>query len=221
MNTKCEQNLVLNHQHPSEYVLVLDDGTVYCRLHPGFEAQLHQMLKKWAEGNKLKLKWKLTSPGGCTEEDQRVRDAFYYSQRGWSHLQRENFELAYEYFKEAHTQDMNNDKIRKTYAQSLIKLRSMRKDQALEDHLARGQPLSGVSDRNAEFRYQYVFMLDTIKQLERREMLFSSPSREWSWVSELEDSKGKSGPQELDLSPISTLPSVPTFPAGVAELEAA
>lgn len=221
MDAKHEQNLVLNHQHPSEYILVLDDGRVYCRLHPGFEAQLHQMLKKWAEGNKLKLKWKFVSPSGCTEKDQRVRDAFYYSQRGWSHLQRDNFELAYEYFKEAHTQDAKNEAIRKAYALSLMKLRPMRMDQVLEDHLIRGYPLSGVSDRNAEFRYQYMFMLDIIKNLEKENMSPRGPLREWSWISEVEDLKTELEPQELDASPASTLPSGVALPARVKELEAA
>ncbi|KAF8855947.1 hypothetical protein BDZ45DRAFT_804570 [Acephala macrosclerotiorum] len=49
--------------------------------------------------------------------------------RGCSQFQRERFELAYEYLKEAHTQDWINVDIRKAYAHYLIALRLSEKMQ--------------------------------------------------------------------------------------------
>lgn len=191
----------MNHQHPSEYVLVLDDGRVFCELHPVFKGQLFQMLKNWASGNNCRLELKWVSLPGPTEEDQSVCDAFYYCQRGWSNLQHGRVELAYEYFKEAHLQDVNNKDIRRAYARSLMLLRPKRRDRILEDHLIRGQPLHGED----EFKYQYVMMRDTIQELEQQEMSIRAFSREWSWISEIKDRDENSEPQELPLSPVETL----------------
>ncbi len=180
------------------------------------------MLKKWARGNRLKFEWNFVSSCGCSVDDQKLLDALYYYRRGCSHFQRKSFRLAYKYLKEAHTQNWSNADIRKAYAQSLIALRHVLQDEILETYLERAdprQPLPGGSDGNAEFRYQYMIMQETIELVEGQTFELLSPLREWSWVLEVEEMRVKStrvveveeqrdksiGRAELDLSPVSTI----------------
>jgi hypothetical protein len=169
------KRLILNHQHPSEYVLLFSDGTVYARLHRNFEAKLKPLLKKWADDRKKPLGWNFKMSCDCSEASQRKADASYYKLRGMFHMKRGDFELAYGYLREAHIQNPKDGGIRSRYVKALNEFRASLRDPALEQYLAqhtRGAelympfPANDSSSAVARFRHDYVRMMTTLGSME-------------------------------------------------------
>ncbi len=133
----------MNHQAPTEYVLVFNEGQVYLRLHQDFEGKIRPLLEKWGKDSKINaLQWRFTPSCNCSIKEQMLKDAAYYSRRGLFHLRKqskENAELAYQYLRAAHNQDWNNERIRECYAMALVELRKYRNDPMLDGHLDRGE----------------------------------------------------------------------------------
>lgn len=197
-------------------MLVLDDGKVYCSLHPHFEPAIHTLLTRWATEKKLKLQWNFHPSTTLGLEDLRFIDARYYYRRGLFFLRQqtpESIELAYGYLREAHTQDFdskdNSETIRIAYARALIALREKRRDPILEAYLARSdrrQPMPLISDANLEFRNEYTNFLVTVGSVERtraRVGVGVGMTREWSWGMEDERSVLGEEARELHVDPIS------------------
>lgn len=135
--------MFLNHQHPTEYVLIFNEGQVYIRLHQAFEEKIWNLVKVWADDRKIKcIQWNFRSSCSCSPQNQMQKDADYYSKRGLFHLRRGNAELAYNYLKEAHTLDWTEETIKNNYAKALVALRKERKDSILDAYLERGEKVS-------------------------------------------------------------------------------
>ncbi len=183
----------MNHQHPSEYVLLFSDGTVHARLHRNFEGKLKTLLQKWADESKKPLGWNFEKSCDCSETSQQKADASYYSQRGVFHMKRGDFELAYCYLREAYFQNPKDRGIRSRYVKALSEFRAFLKDPELEQHLAKhsqwnGLPLPFSADDSltivARFRQDYILMMTTTLGLTEGELnLDMAQQKEWSYLS--------------------------------------
>jgi hypothetical protein len=162
------ERLFLNHQHSTEYLLLLSDGKVYARLHRNFEEKLKPLLQKWADSKRKPLQLTFRWSCDCSEESQRKADAGYYNLRGMYHMKRGQPELAYGYLREAHKQDPGDLGIRNRYLKTLNEFRAFLKDPKLEQYLEDndqgvGQEMpftvSGSSTARERFLHDYVWML--------------------------------------------------------------
>lgn len=192
-NLLYHKRLVMNHQHPSEYVLLFSDGTVYARLHQNFEEKLKTLLQKWADDRKKPLGWNFKMSCDCSERSQQKADASYYSQRGVFHMKRGDFELAYCYLREAYFQNPKDRGIQSRYVKALSEFRAFLKDPALEEYLAKHSHWNGLplpfpandsSPTVARFRQDYVLMMTTTLGLTEAELnLDMTQQNEWSYLS--------------------------------------
>ncbi|PMD20198.1 hypothetical protein NA56DRAFT_187210 [Hyaloscypha hepaticicola] len=171
--------LIMNHQRPSEYVLLFSDGTGYARLHRNFEEKLKTLLQKWADDRKKPLGWNFKMSCDCSETSQQKADASYYSQRGLFHMRRGDFELAYCYLREAYFQNPKDRGIRSRYVKALSEFRAFLKDPALEQYLAKHSqwnvlplpfPANDSLTTVARFRQDYVLIMTTTLGLTEGEL---------------------------------------------------
>jgi hypothetical protein len=212
------QKLYLNHQNPEEYVLLFEDGQTYISLHCRFQNKIFGLIKKWAVSRKVKdfdKKWHFISSCYCSEEDQKQRNAVYYSQRGLFYLSRGDPAQAVVYFREAHNQDKSNFGIRDNYAMALIAFRRKIKDPVLERYLAQWnnpqcnpEILQIRNDEHTGFRNEYVWMLNTmngdlgalearLRNLQREANANMSHGGTPEWSYEVELGKNRFLPQEI------------------------
>ncbi|KAF4628830.1 hypothetical protein G7Y89_g9323 [Cudoniella acicularis] len=183
--------LFFNHQHPTEYVLLFENGKVYARLHRDFEKPLKTLVQEWAKGNGLerRLEFKFYVSCLCTKKYQEQQNAAYYNRRGVFQIRRGKAEIATQYLREAQHLDQRNGEIRRNYAMALVRMRSILNDRHLEDYLTRlGDPSEGpegpappvATEPNADFRIQYIMMLRTIRTVQGLQIDHQQYQSEWS-----------------------------------------
>ncbi|KAH8655990.1 hypothetical protein BGZ60DRAFT_417594 [Tricladium varicosporioides] len=178
--------IFLNHQHPTEYLLLMGNGEVYARLHEDFREPLQKLSKEWATGNKLSrnYRFRFYPSCHCSKVQQAEQNAAYYNARGIFHLNRGNDLLAYQYLKAAHELHGSNAFIRRNYALALLEHQRILQDPILVRVLL-GEPNSSAG-LNAAFRLDYLSMNTTITPLRARLLQgqiidFGEVQEEWSY----------------------------------------
>jgi hypothetical protein len=120
------QRLFLNHQHPTEYLLLFSSGIVHAKLHGDFNGQLHDLLKIWFDAKSKRNRnledseWFYFTPSSeiCPKEQQK-RIAEYYVQRGLFHYTQGNILLA-RHLHRAEVQPLHKHSVEDDYVKSLV-----------------------------------------------------------------------------------------------------
>jgi hypothetical protein len=162
------QRLFLNHQNPSEYVLLFSDGRTYAGLHNDFHKPLKAILFQWATNRNLTKTFQYHPKVTCsyTLSQQRAMNAAYYNKRGLFQISRGNPWLALRYLREAHEQDRSGLEIHGNFGMALVAVRQIERDDELERYIALPagtRPNQSVLKRGdgdlGDFRMAYVGMV--------------------------------------------------------------
>jgi hypothetical protein len=216
------KRLFLNHQHPTEYVLLFSDGHTHVKLHSKFEKPLTVLLEEWATNNKVRNFRPIFRPScSCTEEEQQHRNSMYYDARGLFHLSLGDPEQALAYLSEArmHAPRETMAEVRNHYDMAIYAVRLKKQDPILEDYLVRrvtremGTDLGHQSERDRTFRIDYrEWMVEfggDIEALEKKVQELADLGRRWNiGVDGESDMREWSYSMAIGREPVTPIPKV-------------